>query len=209
MRKVKVIGVGPGSHSLITPEARASISEAALVIGGKRHLESFCRREQQRMVLANNLEEVLEVIRSRQGEGVAVLATGDPGMYGILHFLRERLGPGSLEVLPGISSIQLAFARLCLPWHDFIVFSAHGRPVDRLLEDAERASKYAVLTGGDNPPEKIFSFLEKQGIRRKYYFCFDLSLPGEEILQLESGQCFPGKYSGRHNCVMVIENEQP
>lgn len=207
MRKVKIIGVGPGSPSFITNEARSAIEGARIIIGGKRHLENFCRRDQMGVVLGNNLQEVLELVRSRREEGIAVLATGDPGMYGILSFLRERLGPENVEVVPGISSVQLAFARLCLPWHDAVVLSAHGRPVEDVEYLAEKPGKYAVLTGNDNPPEKIFSLLEKNCSRRKYHFCFDLSLPGEKILFLNSGDKYPDEFKGRHNCVMVIEND--
>ncbi|MFZ5647320.1 MAG: precorrin-6y C5,15-methyltransferase (decarboxylating) subunit CbiE [Bacillota bacterium] len=207
MHKVKVIGVGPGSPGCLTEEARAAIAGARIVIGGKRHIESFCGKDQLKFILANNLEEVLEVIRSRRDEGIAVLATGDPGMYGILSFLRDRLGPENIAVLPGISSVQMAFARLCLPWHDAVVLSAHGRSPEKVAEIAEKAGKLAVLTGNDNPPETLFALMENMGGRKKYYFCFDLSLQGEEIILLNSGDKYPNEYKGRHNCVMVVLNE--
>lgn len=207
MQKVKIVGVGPGNPSCITPEARSAIEGARIVVGGKRHIENFCRSGQIGVILANNLEEILELVKRGQNEGVAVLASGDPGMYGILSFLKSRLGTENIEVIPGVSSVQIAFARLCLPWHEAVVLSAHGRPLEKVAELTEKAGIYAVLTGSDNPPEKVFSLLEKRGSGRKYYFCFDLSLPEEQILSLASGDTFPEEFKGRHNCVMVLENE--
>lgn len=207
MRKIKIIGVGPGGPSFITPEAVAAIEGATVIIGGRRHLEIYAPPGRESHILSGNLEEILDVVRNRGEKGVAVLATGDPGMYGILKYLRTHFNPEDIEVIPGISSVQLAFARLCLPWHDAVIFSAHGRPAEKLAELAGNVEKSAVLTGTDNPPEKVFEILRQGGAQRKYYFCFDLSLPSESVIKLSSGDVFPDDYKGRHNCVMVMVNE--
>lgn len=207
MCKIKIIGVGPGNHSLITLEALEAIKGARVIIGGKRHLEVFALPGQERYILANNLEEIAAIIRGRMEEGVAVLATGDPGLYGVLNFLKKFWDPGEIEVFPGISSVQLAFARLCQPWHDATILSAHGRPAVGLADLAAQSGKTALLTGNDNPPEKLFKLLESTGTSRKYYFCFDLSLPSEYILELKSGGIYPEELKGRHNCVMVVLND--
>jgi len=207
MRKIKIIGVGPGGPSFITPEALAAIGEATVIIGGRRHLEIYAPPGRESHVLSGNLEEILDVVRNRGEKGVAVLATGDPGMYGILKYLRTHFNPEDIEVIPGISSVQLAFARLCLPWHDAVVLSAHGRPAEKLAELAGNVGKAAVLTGTDNPPEKVFEILGQSGGQRKYYFCFDLSLPSESVIKLSSGDVFPDDFKGRHNCVMVMVDE--
>lgn len=196
--------MGPGHCSLITPAAQAAINEARIIVGGKRHLEEYAKPGQERFVLANNLEEIAHIIAGRRDEGVAVLATGDPGLYGVLNFLRRHWGPEEIEVIPGISSVQLAFARLGLPWHDAVIVSAHGRSAEGLAGIAAAGQKTAVLTGSDNPPEKLYLMMESGGPARTYYFCFDLSLPSEYILEIKSGQDYPEEYKGRHNCIMVM-----
>ncbi|MFZ5643974.1 MAG: precorrin-6y C5,15-methyltransferase (decarboxylating) subunit CbiE [Bacillota bacterium] len=207
MQKIKVIGVGPGSPSYITREALEAIAKAGLLIGGKRHLESFALNGQDTFVLSNNLEEVTQVIKSRFAEGVAVLATGDPGMYGVLNYLVGKFNPDKIEVIPGISSIQLAFARICLPWHDAVTLSAHGRPADSIKAIVENSQKAAVLTGPDNSPEKIYDMINTVNSGKIIYLCFDLSLPSEEIVKLNTGDVYPKELKGRYNCVMVITNE--
>src|SRR5690606_29485493 len=58
---------------------------------------------------------------------VVVLASGDPGFFGIVRALAERFGPERLDVRPGVPSVAAAFARIGLPWDDAVVVSAHGR----------------------------------------------------------------------------------
>ncbi len=207
MQKIKVIGVGPGGASHLTPAASGALREAGVLIGGKRHLESFAGEGRETLVLTNNFNEMLELIRRRRESGVAVLASGDPGLYGILRFLLKHFDPGDLEVIPGVSSVQLAFARLCMPWDDAVILSAHGRPAESLVELAGRADKAAILTGGDNPPEKVFDLIRRDRARKTFYLCFDLSLPGETVVRLQPGDPYPEEQIGRNNCVMVVVNE--
>lgn len=207
MRKIKIIGVGPGNPSYLTPEAAAALQEARLLIGGKRHLDSFAGEDMETYVLSNNLGEVLELIGNRRESGIAILASGDPGIYGMLGFLLRYLKPEDVEVIPGISSVQLAFAKLLIPWHDAVILSAHGRPTEELVRIAGKTGKAAILTGPDNPPEKIYNLINQITRGKIFHFCFDLSLSGEAIIQLRTGELFPEEFKGRHNCVMVMVNE--
>ncbi|MGB9826771.1 MAG: precorrin-6y C5,15-methyltransferase (decarboxylating) subunit CbiE, partial [Desulfofundulus sp.] len=112
MPRIMVIGVGPGSADYLTPAAQRALAGARVVVGGKRHLASLARGKQKTFIIKNNLAAMVDFIRSHREEGVAVLASGDPGLYGILNYLRQHFTPEELEVIPGISSVQVAFARL-------------------------------------------------------------------------------------------------
>lgn len=204
MQKIKVIGVGPGGAMHLTPAAVEAIKGSGTLIGGKRHIDSFAAGGHEMLVLTSNFQEMLEIIRSRRESGVAVLASGDPGMYGILKFLLKHFRPGDIEVIPGISSVQLAFARLSMPWDDAVILSAHGRPAEKVADLALQAGKAAVLTGTDGTPEKVFQLVRRGNAGKIFYLCFDLSLPGEDIVKIDPGEPFPEEYKGRHNCVMVV-----
>ena len=65
--------------------------------------------------------------RVSTGRRVCVLASGDPGFFGIVRALGERLGDGRVAVHPAPSAVALAFGRLGLSWDDAAVVSAHGR----------------------------------------------------------------------------------
>jgi precorrin-6Y C5,15-methyltransferase (decarboxylating) len=97
---------------------------------------------------------------------VCVLASGDPGFFGIVRALGLRFGASRLVVHPAPSSIAMAFARLGLPWDDAAVVSAHGRSLDDAVGAiAAAGSRVAVLTSPDNPPQSIGTALLAAGLR--------------------------------------------
>ena len=83
------------------------------------------------MELAGPLLDVMEriVTEADTGRAVCVLASGDPGFFGIVRVLAERFGSERLAVHPAPSSVALAFARAGTSWDDATVVSAHGRPL--------------------------------------------------------------------------------
>jgi precorrin-6y C5,15-methyltransferase (decarboxylating) CbiE subunit len=93
-----------------------------------------------------------------------VLASGDPCFFGIGPRLVERLGRQRVEIVPQVSSVALAFARLGLAWQDATVLSAHGRPLQDLLGPAMRADKLAILTDDQNTPAAIAEALLASGL---------------------------------------------
>lgn len=94
----------------------------------------------------------MEALATHDGNAV-VLASGDPGFFGIVRALRERgLVP---EVQPAVSSVAQAFARAGLPWDDAVVVSAHGRDLRRAVNVCRAYPKVAVLTGPGHGPGEI------------------------------------------------------
>jgi precorrin-6Y C5,15-methyltransferase (decarboxylating) len=134
----------------LSPEARERIADAELVVGGARHLAALPEGTSTRVW--SSISEDLQALLSLDGDGV-VLASGDPGLFGPVRRLRELTD--AVEVLPALSSVQLAFARAGLPWDDAVVVSAHGRSVRPALNVCRAHPKVAVLTGPDSGPAVI------------------------------------------------------
>jgi precorrin-6Y C5,15-methyltransferase (decarboxylating) len=99
------------------------------------------------------------------GERVAVLASGDPGFFGIVRALTGHLDRRYLTIHPAPSSVSLAFARLGLNWDDALVVSAHGRPLAEAVSLAATSKKVAMLTSPEHPPEAIGAALLAAGAR--------------------------------------------
>ncbi len=147
-------------------QARVAIECAAVVVGSERQLRlAELRPGTERVVLRAGLDDVLGMIEQRRREGtpVCVLASGDPGFFGIVRILGERIGRDALRVHPAPSSIALAFARLGSSWDDAVVVSAHGRPLADAVALVSGAAKAAVLTSPDAPPQAIGTALLEQG----------------------------------------------
>src|SRR5258705_402281 len=111
----------------------------------------------KRVELPGPLAETLELAAERQalGERVCLLASGDPGFFGIVRVASARFGAGALEIHPAPSSAAVAFARAGLHWDDAVVVSAHGRPLAAAAEAVLPQPKVAVLTAPDQPPEAL------------------------------------------------------
>ncbi|MDQ0814142.1 precorrin-6Y C5,15-methyltransferase (decarboxylating) [Streptomyces sp. B3I7] len=154
--RITVIGTGTGAP--LGDEARAAVAGAGLVVGGRRHLAAAPVPDTVEQVTLGPLAPALEAIaRHLDGGGcgpVVVLASGDPGFFGIVRALAERFGGARLDVRPGVSSVAAAWARAGLPWDDAVVVSAHGRALRTAVNVCRAHPKVAVLTGpGAGPAE--------------------------------------------------------
>ena len=126
--KIIVAGIGPGGEDYITPAALKKIRSAKFLVGGQRALKDFSDASQITCPITRDLDAPINFIREKilLGE-VVVMVSGDPGYYSILDLLRKTFPPESIEVIPSVSAMQLAFAKLALPWHNATLLSFHGR----------------------------------------------------------------------------------
>jgi precorrin-6Y C5,15-methyltransferase (decarboxylating) len=136
--------------SPLPEEAQARLADAELVVGGARHLAALPDGTPTRVW--SSITEDLQALLAIDGDGV-VLASGDPGLFGPVRRLRELTE--EVEVLPALSSVQLAFARAGLPWDDAVVVSAHGRSARPAINVCRAHPKVAVLTGPGGGPAVI------------------------------------------------------
>ena len=160
----------------------AATAAADLIVGGRRHLEGLPGRH---LVIGGDMGAVLEGVDAEPGR-VCVLASGDPGFFGIVRVLAERFGPEALDVRPAVSSVSRAFARLGLPWDDAAVVSAHGRPLRVAARLAAASPKSAVLTSPEAPPEALGKELAVLGARHgRAVVCSRLGTTRESVNEVD------------------------
>ncbi|PLS86137.1 MAG: cobalamin biosynthesis bifunctional protein CbiET [Actinobacteria bacterium] len=159
MSRISVLGLDGG---ILDRGAEALVREAVLVVGGRRHLGELGVEPERSAPLVGDLSEALGRIGETEG-AVVVLASGDPGFFGIVRILGERFGRENLRVLPGRSSVALAFARAGLHWDDAVVVSAHGREPRRAVNVCRAHPKVAVLTSPGFGPADLARSLEGWG----------------------------------------------
>ena len=134
---------------------------------------------------ASAFDTALAAILSHSGP-VAVLASGDPGFFGIVRALAAR--GAAPNVIPATSSVALAYARLGLPWDDALVLSAHGRDARPVLAAALGCGKAAILTapGPTGGPQRFIPALLAAG--RSVYVAECLGGPDERLTLVTAGQ---------------------
>jgi precorrin-6B C5,15-methyltransferase / cobalt-precorrin-6B C5,C15-methyltransferase len=196
-----VITVVGWSGQPLPDAAREALAAATLVVGGERHLGAVSTPARAERVVLGPVEPALEAIAAHPGR-VVVLASGDPGFFGIVRALAERFGGERLHVVPSASSVALAFGRVGLPWDDAVVVSAHGRDLRRAVNACRAHPKVAVLTGPDAGPASLGSGLSGTG--RTLVVVEDLGTDSERVTRVS-----PEEAAGRRwrdlSVVLVLD----
>jgi precorrin-6Y C5,15-methyltransferase (decarboxylating) len=177
--RVTVTVIGCDGYPL-PPAAAHTVATAAAVAGAPRHLAAVNLPPEAERIPIRRLDPALDAIRAHPGP-VAVLASGDPGFFGIVRALRAHgITPA---VIPAVSSVALAFARLGLDWDDALVLSAHGRPPGPVIAAALAHPKAAILTA---PPEAATGTLRTAlcNAGRTIYVAEQLGTPAERVRDL-------------------------
>jgi precorrin-6B C5,15-methyltransferase / cobalt-precorrin-6B C5,C15-methyltransferase len=176
---IAVLGVAGGR---VPPGTEALLAGADVVAGGRTVLDALAPAGARRVVLGAGIAETLDALAAEPG-AVCVLASGDPGFFGVVRALVAAAGPERLDVHPAPSSVALAFARLGLPWDDALVVSAHGRDPRPAIHTALRHPKVAILTEPRAPAALIADALDG----RTVLVAEALGTPAERIRPAAAG----------------------
>ncbi len=189
VNKVTIVGCGPGSKKYLSGYAMQHIIHAEVLIGSRRLLSLFPDTDADTYVLSNNYKLLItRIVSLRKTKKIVVLVSGDPGFYSYAKLIIDKIGIENCEVIPGISSIQLAFAKIGRTWNDACFMSLHGRTgkLASVVKKITENEKVAVLTDNSNNVKLIARKLLDAGLKdRKIYVCENLSLEKERIREFD------------------------
>jgi precorrin-6Y C5,15-methyltransferase (decarboxylating) len=158
------VGLGEDGPSGWGDEARRAVAEADLLIGGRRHLEMVQDRAgQERLPWPSPFDSACDLVLSRRGQKVCVLASGDPMLYGIGATLARRIAAEEMRVLPVASSLSLAAARLGWALQEVAVVSVTGRPVELIHPHLIPGARLLVLSADGTSPARLAGLLTARG----------------------------------------------
>jgi precorrin-6y C5,15-methyltransferase (decarboxylating) CbiE subunit len=182
---ITIVGCGPGGADYVTPAAQEAAARAELLVGARRLLDLFPESAAERIALGADLTQALEEIAARgEGRRVAVLVSGDPGLCSLAPRVRERFGREACRVLPGVSSVQVAFARLGVDWLDAKILSAHKEDPAAEPEALAGEGKIAVLAGRPGAVRWIARLAQALEDTHAVFVCENLTLEEERIRQV-------------------------
>ncbi|KZX12349.1 cobalt-precorrin-7 (C(5))-methyltransferase [Methanobrevibacter filiformis] len=210
MSKIYIIGIGPGSKDYLTQIAIKTTEKSDVVIGSKRALDLFDNLHDKIEFNVKNLHENLEesVNLAVNGKTVSLLSTGDPGFSGllkpILKIAKEKnFSVNNIEVIPAVSSLQLASAKVKIPWDDANIMTFHGREnKGEILETIDNGK--VTITLPSKSVKDMAEFLIKSGVNpeRKVIICERLSYENERILESTLNNVLDSDFT--YMCIMVI-----
>jgi precorrin-6Y C5,15-methyltransferase (decarboxylating) len=196
--RITVVGVGPDGP--VAPEVLAG---AELVVGGRRHLQALAI-DGPCHVLDGDVDGALDRVDAADGP-VVVLASGDPGFFGIVRALAERFGRAALDVRPAVSSVALVCARAGVPWDDAVVVSAHGRDPAPAVAACAAASKVVVLTEPRFGPAELARALADRDVTDRVLVIGErLGGPAERVRELEVAAAAGADFEDP-NVVLVLD----
>ncbi len=208
--KIYIIGIGPGSSEYLTKKALDTVKMSDYTFGSTRAIDLF---DDVQNKIAFNVKELLDTLEhgvqlAVDGNTVSILSTGDPGFSGVLNTVlrisdEKGFSKDNIEVIPGISSLQLAAARCHIQWDNANVMTFHGREnIEDILPVINNGKTTIAL-----PSRKVkdmAQFLLDNGVeaKRKVTVCERLSYPDEKIVSTTMDCIADSEFT--YMCIIVI-----
>lgn len=208
--KIHIIGIGDDGLDGLTSLARDLIDRAELLIGAESTLARVRATSGERLVLGSNLADAIDRIAASPGKRIVVLASGDPLFYGVARYLCDKLGKERFEVVPHVSSMQLAFARVKESWDEAFLTNLANHPVEQVVEKIRTATKVGLFTSEVSPPAAVAkALLERRIDYFSAYVCENLGSPDERVTQGELSEIARMEFSPLNVMVLVRKPNVP
>ena len=208
--KIYIIGIGPGSSEYLTKKDVDTVKTSDYTVGSTRAIDLF---DDVNNKIAFNVKDLLDKLEKGvdlaiEGNTVSILSTGDPGFSGVLNTVlrianEKNFPEEKIEVIPGISSLQLAAARNHIQWDNANVMTFHGREnIEDILKVINNGKTTIAL-----PSKKVrdmAQFLLDNGVdeHREVVVCERLSYDDEKIVRSTLKDIANSEFT--YMCIMVI-----
>lgn len=147
--------------------AKAAITGASVVFGGKRHLELAASQiTGEARPWPTPFDAAMRDVVALRGQKVCVLASGDPFFYGVGVTLSRHIGSDEFTTYPSPSAFSLAASRLGWPLQDIETVSLHGRPIDLVRPLLHPGRRIIALTSDEKGPRELAELLTESGFGR-------------------------------------------
>jgi precorrin-6Y C5,15-methyltransferase (decarboxylating) len=185
--KIYIIGIGSDGLAGLTGRARDLVTSADLLLGAEHALDLVPEGRGERVRIGPDLQEIVRLLEVNLGRRrIAIVAVGDPLFYGVARYLCDRLGKEHFDVLPHVSSMQLAFARVKESWEEAFLTNLAGHPLETVLDRIRTAETVGLFPGPDEGPAEIARQLLVRGLDYfRAYVCENLGAPDERVTQGE------------------------
>ncbi|MEE2640213.1 MAG: precorrin-6y C5,15-methyltransferase (decarboxylating) subunit CbiE [Planctomycetota bacterium] len=210
MDKIHILGIGDEGPCGLTEYCRAILEKAELIIANPSNLQQLGELEAELITLKDDLEEIVSTLKSNRNRKIVILSPGDPLFFGTTRYLCEALGKDAFEIIPHVSMMQLAFARIRESWDDAFFSDLSSRPLESLFDRIRFAEKVGLFTTPEVTPAKVAKMLMDQ---RADYFrafvCEDIASPKERITECSLSQLCDLEFDSLNVLILVRSNLRP
>jgi precorrin-6Y C5,15-methyltransferase (decarboxylating) len=205
--KIHILGIGSDGLAGLTARARELVHAADLVFATEPALSLVPEIKAERVRIGTDLQEIVRLLEGNLGrKRMVVLAGGDPLFYGVARYLCDRLGKDRFEVVPHVSSMQLAFARIKETWEEAYLTNLATHPLATVLDRIRTAETVGLFTSDTDDPRAVARQLLDAGIDYFWaYVCENLGGPDERVTQGELAEIRHMEFSPLN--VMVLKRK--
>jgi len=208
--KIQIVGIGEDGLDGVTDAARRLVNEAELLIGEAHCLSLVPGASGERVTVGANLDDIASRLEDHGGKSTVVLAIGDPLFYGVARYLCDKLGKERFEVIPHVSSMQLAFARVKESWEEAFLTNLAGHSVEAVLGQIRTAEKVGLFTSEVSPPNLVAETLLENGLDNfTAYICENLGSPDERVTQGELAELAEQEFGPLNVMILVRKPSVP
>ncbi|MCH2129963.1 MAG: precorrin-6y C5,15-methyltransferase (decarboxylating) subunit CbiE [Pirellulaceae bacterium] len=208
--KIHIVGIGDDGLEGITAAARSLIDEATLILGTEKLLARINRDGVKKITITVDLSVVPQQIADHADEKIVILATGDPLFYGVARYLCEQCGKDRFDVVPHVSSMQLAFARVKESWEEAYLTDLANQHLDHVVERIRTTEKAGLFTTEATPPAAVGRALLDRGIDYFTAFvCENLGSPDERVTHAELKELASHQFSSLNVMILVRKPNAP
>jgi precorrin-6Y C5,15-methyltransferase (decarboxylating) len=209
--KLVIVGLGDDGLAGLTEAARRIVSDADLILGAPAMLRLLDGVPAKKVALDPDMPTALRQVREALATHKPVLvSSGDPLFYGVARYLCDRLGKDQFEVVPHVSSMQLAFARVKESWEDAYLTNLAGRPLEPIVDRIRTAEKVGVFSSDEHPPARVARALLDRGIDYfRAYVCENLGSPDERVTQAELADLVNLEFDPLNVLILVRKPNRP
>lgn len=209
-QSVSIIGIGDDGLDAVSNAIRQLIMSADILAGNERTLALVPEAPGARIVIGADLDVVANQINAAGDANVAVLVLGDPLFYGLARYLCERLGTERCEIIPHVSTMQMAFARVKESWDEAYLTNLANHDLETVVERIRTSSKVGLFTTEQITPSQV----AKKMLDRKIdyfvmYVCENLGARNERVTRGTVSEIAQQKFEPLNVMVLVRDTDIP
>lgn len=209
-QKIHIIGIGDDGTEGLTSRGRQLLENAQVLVGAEALLGKLPASSAEHVQVGSNLDDVVEQLSRRADKRTVVLASGDPLFYGIARYLCDKLGKDRFEVIPHVSTMQMAFARVKESWEEAFLTNLANHPIEQVVDKIRIAAKVGLFTSDAYPPAAVAkSLLDHKVDYFHAYVCENLGSPDERVTQGELDEIAEHEFSPLNVMVLVRKPNVP
>jgi len=209
-KKVHIIGIGEDGLDGLSAASKRLLEQADLILGDQHSLGLLSHIPPERRKTAGPLNELLQQVEAAKDKRLVLLTSGDPMFYGTARYLCDKLGKDRFEVIPHVSSMQLAFARVKESWEEAYLTNLANHPLESVLDTVRGAEKVGLFTSDETPPAAVArGLLDRHIDYFTGYVCENLGSPDERVTHGELSELAEQDFAPLNVMILVRKPSVP